>query len=162
MKKGKILFSKKSNICFLKFVGELRYDSSSGFDCLVRRELENKQIVNFVLDFKEAEYLDSTNLGIMGMIASGMKNKSPKKPVIVGPQKDLLTIISSMGFDILFEILDDWDSGELKYQDTSTINVKKRKTNELVLESHKTLAEMSKYNKEKFTSVIEAIIKNKK
>jgi anti-anti-sigma factor len=162
MNKGKILFSLKSNVCFVKLIGELRYNLSQGFDSLVRRELKNNQTTHFILDLKEAEYLDSTNLGIIGMIAAGLKNKSAEKPVIVGPHKDILTIFRSMSFDTLFEISDTWKSEKLNYQDTSTIDSKKRDPREMILESHKTLAGMSKHNKEKFDPVIETILKNKK
>ncbi len=162
MSKGKILFSLKSNICFLKLIGELRYDLCQGFDCLVRRELENNKINHFILDLKETEYLDSTNLGIIGMIAAGLKNKSDKKPLIIAPHKDILTILCSMGFDTLFEILEEKKIEHLEYQDTANIELEKRETKEMVLESHRTLSEISNSNKEKFDSVIDAILKKKK
>jgi len=162
MNNGKILFCLKSNTCFIKLIGELRYTLSSGFESLVRRELENEQITHFVLDTKETEYMDSTNLGILGMIAAGLKKKSSQKPVIVSPQQDILTILKSMGFDSLFEIAEGRKTEQMDFQDCSTIETKKLQPNELVLESHKTLAEMNKYNKEKFTPVIDAILKKKK
>ena len=162
MNNNKILFALKSNTCFIKFVGELRYNLSSGFNSLVKQELENKMITQFVLDINEAVYMDSTNLGIIGMIAAGLKNKSQKKPILLGPQKDMLTILVSMGFDKLFDIRNELITEALTYKDTLTVKPKNHKQNELILESHKTLAEMNKYNKEKFTPVINAILKKKK
>lgn len=162
MSEAKILFSLKANVCFVKLIGELRHKLSPGFNFLVKREMQNPQTTHFVLDLKETEYLDSTNLGIMGMIAAGLQKKSPKKPVLLKPQVDILTILRSMGFDTLFEILGTLKTGELNYQNTSALEIKKQGPNELLLESHKTLAEINQYNKEKFAPVIEAILKRKK
>jgi anti-anti-sigma factor len=162
MSNDQILFCEKAEICFIKLVGDLRYNLSPRFDNLVKQELCNKTISQFILDLCETEYLDSTNLGILGMIAAGAKNTHHKKPVIIGASKDILTILRSMGFDSLFKIEKDWNSGDVNYQDVVKIEMNKMASREMVLETHQALAEMNSYNKEKFAPVIDAILKKKK
>ncbi|KAA3609950.1 MAG: anti-sigma factor antagonist [Calditrichaeota bacterium] len=159
---GKILFAQKSNVCYLKLIGELRYNLSQGFDSIVKQELKNDKTNTFIIDLSETEYLDSTNLGIIGMVAAGLKNKSDQKPRLNAPNKDIQTILNSMSFNTLFEITNKPLVEDLHFKDTSQLGTNLRDSKDLVLESHKTLSEMSSYNKEKFIPVIDAILKKKK
>ncbi len=161
MSKDKILFCEKEEICFIKLIGDLRYNLSPGFDNMVKKELCNNAILQFILDLRETEYLDSTNLGILGMIAAGAQAAHHKKPIICGPNKDILTILRSMGFDSLFKMEEAWNHGDITYQDVAEIEVNKKESRVMILETHQALAEMNSYNKEKFAPVIDAILKKK-
>ena len=161
MSKNKILYAIEDHTCYVKMQGSLNYTLCAGFDGVVRQLFENDHIENFVIDLTDAEYLDSTNLGILGIIAEGLKSKSAKKPVIITPKEDVLKILLSVAFDTLFEFRESIDKMDINYKDTAHVEAPKRSTDEFVLESHKTLAQLNEDNKEKFSQVIETIQKRK-
>ena len=80
MIENKILFAVDRDTCYVRMQGSLNYTICAGFDGVVKELFTNEDIHNFVIDLKDAEYLDSTNLGILGIIAEGLKSKSSKKP----------------------------------------------------------------------------------
>ena len=161
MTENKILYAIEDDTCYVKMQGSLNYTLCAGFDSIVKELFDNDNIKNFVIDLIEAEYLDSTNLGILGIIAEGLKSKSSQKPIIITPKEDVLKILLSVAFDTLFEFKENDDKKDIDYKDTSLIDVSKRSTDEFVLESHKTLAQLNEENKEKFSHVIETIQKRK-
>jgi len=157
MAENKILYAIDNNTCYVRMQGSLNYTICAGFDGVVKQLFTNENIRNFIIDLKDAEYLDSTNLGILGIIAEGLKSKSSNKPIIINPKEDVLKILLSVAFDTLFDFKETLDKKKIEYIDTSQIDVQKRRTDELVLESHKTLAQLNENNKEKFSHVIETI-----
>jgi len=161
MAENKILYAIDDDTCYVKMQGSLTYTICAGFDGVVKELFTNDSIHNFIIDLKDAEYLDSTNLGILGIIAEGLKSKSLKKPVIITPKEDVLKILLSVAFDMLFDFKEEVDRKDIEYVDTAQIDVKKRRPDEFVLESHKTLAQLNEDNKEKFSHVIETIQKRK-
>jgi len=158
---NKILYAISQNTCFIKLIGYVKLNMSSGFDSLVRQELQRKRINQFVIDLRKAEYLDSTNLGLLCTIATRMKAEYNRKPIIISPPRDIKIVLDAMGFDNLFDYSDKIDESDLKYYDTTEIKYELRKTREFVLDSHKALTEINEANKKKFANVIEAI-QNKK
>ena len=161
MTENKILYAIEDDTCYVKMQGSLNYTLCAGFDSIVKELFANDNIKNFIIDLIEAEYLDSTNLGILGIIAEGLKSKSSQKPIIITPKEDVLKILLSVAFDTLFEFKENVDKKDIDYKDTSLIDVSKRSTDEFVLESHKTLAQLNEENKDKFSHVIETIQKRK-
>ena len=157
MTENKILYAIDGDTCFVRMQGSLTYTICAGFDGVVKQLFNNEDIHNFIIDLRDAEYLDSTNLGILGIIAEGLKSKSSKKPLIIHPKEDVLKILLSVAFDTLFNFQDDMDKDDIDYIDTALTEVKKRSADEFVLESHKTLAQMNEDNKEKFSHVVETI-----
>lgn len=161
MSDNEVLFALKTDTCYLKLKGMLRYSAAQNLDGFVRDIFRKNKTVHFVVDLTETSYMDSTILGIVGMIGATVKNKSTK-PMLVCPGKDIHPILCAMGFESLFEISQDADNSEQDYQEIPQSTGHTRPVDDLVLTSHQTLAEMNTANKEKFTPVIEAIIKRKK
>jgi anti-anti-sigma factor len=157
MTDNKILFAIEGDTCYVRMQGSLTYTICAGFDGVVKELFSNEDIHNFIIDLTDAEYLDSTNLGILGIIAEGLKSKSNKKPLIISPKEDVLKILLSVAFDTLFDFQDHIEKHDINYMDTASTEVKKRSADEFVLESHKTLAQMNEDNKEKFSHVVETI-----
>jgi anti-anti-sigma factor len=161
MSDNKILYSVENDTCYVRMQGSLNYTICAGFDGVVKELFTNDNIDNFIIDLTDAEYLDSTNLGILGIIAEGLKSKSSNKPIIITPKEDVLKILLSVAFDTLFVFKEKLEKTDINYIDTALTEVKKRQPDEFVLESHKTLAQLNESNKEKFSSVIETIQKRK-
>jgi len=157
MTENKIFYAINADTCYVRMQGSLTYTICAGFDGVVKELFTNDEIQNFVIDLTDAEYLDSTNLGILGIIAEGLKSKSSNKPIIITPKEDVLKILLSVAFDTLFDFRESLETKDIDYIDTADIEVKKRSADEFVLESHKTLAQLNEDNKEKFSHVIETI-----
>ena len=103
MNENKILYAIEEDTCYVKMQGSLNYTICAGFDSVVKELFANDNIKNFIIDLIDAEYLDSTNLGILGIIAEGLKSKTSQKPIIITPKEDVLKILLSVAFDTLFE-----------------------------------------------------------
>jgi anti-anti-sigma regulatory factor len=69
-----------NGICRIKLVGDLRYDSSAkGFIEFVNTKLTDEKISDIIIDTQDCDYIDSTNVGILGQIARIQTQKGAKK-----------------------------------------------------------------------------------
>jgi anti-anti-sigma factor len=161
LSKGRYFYTAKDNRYYIKLTGRLRYDISSGFNRFLTEILSRNDCTDFLIDLTEAEYLDSTNLGLIAKIAQYMR-KCGKKAKIVSVNKDLNKILCSVGFDDIFIIINKPETIEATLNEVENINEDERAFVKMMLDAHKTLAEISEKNMEKFKGVIELMAKKYK
>ncbi len=152
--KNKILYAIDSQICFIKLIGRIIYSASAGFDAMIRAELKKGEVDQYIFDLREAEYIDSTNLGIIASVLRYKTNKSSKKPIIISTNNDINAILFSMNFEKIFEIVNDFTSPPDKYIDTADFIKDSREPNEFILDSHKTLLNVNDATKRMFAGIV--------
>ena len=150
----------RDKCCFLRISGEIRYSTNSGLEKFSSIVFKDHELDNFVIDLSNADFIDSTNLGILASIANNLARHSRSKPVIISRKKDISIVLHSMGFEQFFNIVDESpDDPDLTYLG---IHLEKRSIGESereILEAHKTLAAMNSKNHEIFKDVIELLEK---
>lgn len=142
--------------------GRIRHTVSPGFDAFVKQEIENKNTKYYIIDLQNAQYIDSTNLGILARIAKHTLSAYNNKPTIISGNKEVNTILLSMRFDKIFDIVDKWHSLPQKFNDTAEFDKDAREPRKFILDSHKELINLDTEDKQQFENIVKAIEKNSK
>jgi len=157
MNEGKYQFAENDNFYLIKMSGNLKYTGSGGFDTFIENifsKIDNKAVV---IDLTEANYLDSTNLGILAKISDKMLNTFDKKTTIISLNPDISTLLVNIGFDEYFTILDESPVTTTVLSDISDLVTGNRSMALMMLEAHKSLMDMNEKNKSVFSSVVDLL-----
>ena len=160
MHSGKVLHATQDQIHVLRFVGDIRYPLSPSIDRLLKEIFSGFPPSGFVIDLTETDSIDSTNLGLLARIATAMKNLNGSRVTILSNRPDINSILSSMAFDEVFDIVSDasMETGpeyELAYQSADSETLSRT-----MLETHRALMELSEHNKEMFRDVVAELEKS--
>ena len=159
MNEGKYQFAENENYYLIKMSGNLKYTASGGFDTFIEKifsKIDNKSVV---IDLTEALYIDSTNLGIMAKISDTMLTKFEKTTTIISSNPDITILLTNIGFDDYFQILDEGPDSDTVLSDISEMVTGNRSMALMMLEAHKSLMEMNDKNKNVFSSVVDLLEK---
>lgn len=157
MNKGKILYARKDGVCFIKLVGSVKYTVSSGFDELINDLSLDETINDVVLDVNDAQYIDSTNLGLMAKVARLVMQKFQKQPVILCANDDIKMLLDSMGFATVFLILCRTETGKLDLHAAPHVAQKREKQTRMILDAHRALMALNEKNRKTFRTVVQAL-----
>ncbi len=151
----RFLYNKNDKNLSIKLVGDIKYSYSNNFsnfiDC-VFSSIENHEIL---IDLTETKYIDSTNLGLLAKIARLQRRKNNKKVTIICNQPNIINILESMGFDMVFILVKNIAVDYNECKEIQAIpDLNDRETAKLMLEAHKELAELNENNRQTFKDVI--------
>ena len=159
MKESKILYAEKDKIYFLKMVGDIRHTISVNFNLFIESIFADTSLKDVFIDLNDAEYIDSTGLGLLAKIGGQMLHTMQRKATMLSSNVDINQVLHSMGFEAVFIIVDNPScfSGELA--EIPKINKHDREKVEVLLETHKTLMEMNEANAAIFRNAVEVLEK---
>ncbi|MEN8165972.1 MAG: STAS domain-containing protein [Pseudomonadota bacterium] len=157
MSNSKVYYTTNAGIHGLKFVGQIRYTIGASLDKFIRSLFDGPKPKGFMVDLRETETIDSTNLGLLAHIANLMKQRGAPKVTLVSTNEDINTLLFSIGFDEVFDIVDEvghamTDSRELALQDNTGPDMART-----VLDAHRTLISIGDDNKARFKDVVELL-----
>jgi anti-anti-sigma factor len=156
---GKFLYGIFENTCFIKGVGNLSYRIGTAFDAFIGTVLEDNAIQDFLIDLKEADYIDSTNLGLLARIQNFSANKLFKPPVILSTKEEINRILQNVGFDRLFIIIDS-ASAPLNLRELPPHAADSVAMEEMLLSAHKYLMNTNEKNAIAFHDVVDLLEKD--
>lgn len=159
MNPGRIEYARHEDVIVLKFSGDIRighvYDATAALDIFLDKLFEKQGFGQIVVDLREAEQIDSTNLGLLAKIAR-FSNESLEKPAtLVSTQPDINTVLLSVGFDQVFQIVDSADGGSGAFEEIKGDRDGDMDFTALILEAHRALASLNEKNAEMFRDFIE-------
>jgi len=157
MNEGKYQFAKNNTFYMIKMSGNLKYTGSGGFDSFIENIFSNIENKEMFIDLTDAEYLDSTNLGILAKIADTVQTDFNKRTTIISSNPDITTLLINIGFDDYFTIIDENPETDTLLEDISDIVSKDRNMAIMMLEAHKSLMELNSKNKKIFSSVVKLL-----
>jgi anti-anti-sigma factor len=157
MSNGKIQFAEQDGIFVLKFVGEVRLTLCSALDATIEKIFASANFTSIVIDLIETRSIDSTTLGLLAKLSILSRQKVGLLPTLVTDQPDITRLLHSMGFDQVFNIVDQPtvtpdNLTDLPSQDLSESEVKAR-----VLEAHRILMGLNESNREAFHDLVLAL-----
>ncbi len=155
MAQSSILFAENDEFCFIKFVGNIQYTISSGFDKLVAKIKASKTIKDAVFDVNEVTHIDSTNLGLMARVAGTLIEKYNHKPVIICDNADINTLFLSMGFEHAFLIVKKLEIVQPELFELPAEKQDRADQLRMLTVAHRTLMEMNEKNHDTFKTVVE-------
>lgn len=160
MSNSRIYYATSGGIHGLKYVGDIRYTIGVSLDKFISKLFEGPKPKGFMVDLTETVMIDSTNLGLLARIANLMKVCGAPKVTLVSTNEDLNDLLFSIGFDEVFDIVDEAGhamSGgqELGLQDNTGPDMART-----VLEAHRTLMAIREDNRAQFQDVVELLEQN--
>lgn len=157
MDQNDVLYVLENRCLYLNMIGEIRHTLCVGLDTLIRQLIQQDQVDKFVVDLRQASFLDSTSLGIIARMARDMHSKSSDKPILISTNEDVNQILNSVQFNSITQIVKNWDNLPDQYYEISIHTNQPRSPREIILESHKELSRISEDNLDKFVGVIKSL-----
>jgi len=157
MNSGKILVAKKQGVYVLKFLGDVRLTLCAALDIFVERMLSDRELRAVFIDLSDTQGIDSTSLGFIAKIAIATQKYCNWKPTIISTNPDITRILLSMGFDAVFQIIDQpIDDAEI-LSEIEMLECSEAQAKEKVLEAHRILMGLNDQNKAKFQELVEML-----
>jgi anti-anti-sigma factor len=156
----KVFYAIEDGIHILKYVGQIRYTIGASLDRFIEGLFDGITPEGFVVDLREAESIDSTNLGLLALIAKRMAHCGGPKVILVSIREDINELLFAIGFDEVFDIVNEagyvMDNGrELGLVDDPSPDMART-----ILEAHRTLSAMGDSNKARFKEVVDLLERN--
>ncbi len=151
---GKVLHATQNQVHVLRFVGDIRYTLSPSIDRFLKELFSGPPPSGFVIDLTETDSIDSTNLGLLARIAKAMKRLNGSRVTIVSNRPDINSILSSMAFDEVFEIVSQTAMKTEGENELTCQRADKESLSRTMIETHRALMELSEENKKMFCDVV--------
>lgn len=158
MNAGAIYFAKESHRAFLKLTGGLRHPLGPRLGRAVHHLFEPPDSPTLIVDLSEAEFLDSTCLGLLARVAIGAMERNWERPVLVSATPELNRVLRSMGFDQVFALIPEPTGPTPAFDDAASLEgIARRPDRKLVLEAHRALCELNTHNRALFQNVVDQL-----
>ena len=155
---GQIRVGEHQGVYVIRFSGDVRLTLSAPFDHYVASMFDDPQFASIVIDLSEAKAVDSTSLGVLANLSLTMQSLRGKLPLLVCESPDLLRILTNMGFDDIFAIVDEqFDFANGLAELPMAHDLDERTLRERVIQAHQTLMQLNESNREVFKSLVEAL-----
>jgi len=138
-------------------VGDLKYTECASLDEFLDEMLGEKKVEEVIIDLSDADWLDSTNLGLLAKISRYSIKNHNKKPVLFSINDDLNQLLDNMGFNNFFNLINKLDEQKYQLQEMEAVQKSRQSMKKIMLEAHESLIELSDENKEKFKNVVEVL-----
>ena len=107
MTQGRILLGEHKGVYLLKFVGDVRVNLCVTMDTCLREVLDQQNFCSALVDLSETDGIDSTALGLLARLSLETKRRYGAVPTLVSTRGDITRILETMGFDDIFNLVDD-------------------------------------------------------
>ncbi len=154
MSSGKIQYAESDGSFILKFVGDVRLTLCSTLDKTLESILQRPGIQSVIIDLTETLGIDSTSLGLLARLSIQSKKRFGFVPTILSTNDDINRVLITMGFDQVFVIVKEAESGPEMLYDLPCEECDDQDVMEKVLSAHKTLMDMNEHNKQEFQDLV--------
>ncbi|OED47510.1 anti-anti-sigma factor [Endozoicomonas sp. (ex Bugula neritina AB1)] len=152
---GKIQFAESEGTYVLKLIGEVRLTLCSGLEKFLAMMFDEPGFKSVIIDLSESDTIDSTSLGVLAKLSIEARRRFNQTPVLISPQPDISRILTSMGFERIFLIVQEERSGQ--GQGVSEIHCEagsESSTHAQVLDAHRVLMNLNENNRKAFSDLV--------
>lgn len=157
MSEGKILYSKDGQRYFLKMSGKLRFTSGREFDNFLNRIFNDPDVKDIMIDMCDADYLDSTILGLLAKIANFMIRKFHKKVIILSDNKNINYLLDNIGLNDVFIVVESYDYTPEMLKKIPNVKSSELENALTILDAHRQLVSLNEKNRETFKDIVELL-----
>lgn len=157
MSKGQVLVAKHEGSSILKLVGEVRLTFSVGINDFIDDILGQSDFSGVVIDLTEAEFLDSTTLGMLVKLAKRVAVHLQKKPLLYHTSDDIDYLLSSMGCEELFHIVHENLSDITVLNEITCDASDEDSVKGCIIEAHKELMSLNARNRLEFRALVDML-----
>jgi anti-anti-sigma factor len=155
---GQIYYAITGERGVLKLTGTIRHPLSQRLSQAARKVFAGAGIRQVVVDLQEAQFIDSTCLGLLAQVALRSLELDLEPPILVSPQREITRLLQTTGLDRAFVLIDDPAQPASALTNAENLaDVSRRPDPKLVLEAHRALSDLNENNRHMFQSVIEAL-----
>lgn len=154
MNPGKIQFAESEGTYVLKLIGEVRLNLSSSLESFFQIMFEELGFRSVIVDLSEVETIDSTSLGMLAKLSILARKRINQRPVLISPLPDITRILTSMGFERIFIIVEDAGNQNSEYRAIEREDGSEESTRARVLDAHRVLMSLNEYNREAFSDLV--------
>lgn len=169
MPSGRVTHAETDGVHMLRYFGRVNYVLAPAIKQFADELVSHGAVRAWIFDLTHAEILDSTNLGLLARLAvrvsSDCKTAAPRS-VIVSNSNDLNSVLRSMSFDQLFEIVSGPSEGEEATalvdenggeHDIDGSPPSQRDLGQTMLDAHRALMDLSESGRLQFKDVVAAL-----
>ena len=158
MTTGQIHYAVSGSRAFLKLAGVIRYPLSQRLSLAVGRLFAKAEVRGVVVDLQEAEFIDSTCMGLLARVATRCLDMACERPIIVSVQPEVNRLLRAMGFDRVFVLIENPSAPTACLASAAELaGIFPRPDPKLVLDAHRALCEINERNRHLFQNVIEQL-----
>lgn len=154
---GKILLAERDGVTVLKFVGDVRVAQGPTISTFINDVGCDKAVKAIVIDLTETVAIDSTSLGLMAKISLRSQESLHVVPTIVSSNENITRILTSMGFEDVFVIVDAAGREVGPMGELPTQLLSEEAMRDQVLEAHRILMGLNQTNADAFRDLVDAL-----
>jgi anti-anti-sigma factor len=156
---GTAFYRKHGNTYFIRLVGDISYYAMScSLDAFLDEIFRRQDFDEIVVDLTEANFIDSTNLGLLAKIANFIKQRFGKKTTLISTNENINEVLDKIGFSDIFIISQERRSVESAQEQELTISAPRQESlTKIVLESHERLCNVNDINQGMFEDVVKIL-----
>ena len=157
MLSARILHAVHDGIYVIKFVGDVRVPLCVCLEGFLDRMFADNSLQSVLIDLTETTGIDSTALGLIAKIAVALRERLQRRPVILSTNPDVTRILSSMGFDRVFVIVDKAPRVDEPLAELEMVEPSEQDLTRNVIDAHRVLMGMNARNRATFRDLVEAL-----
>lgn len=155
---GRILVGDHDGVYVIRFVGDVRVTLSGSFDHYLEGMLSDPNFASVLVDLDDALAIDSTSLGGLAKLSINVTKRHHKLPTLMCHSADILRVLTNMGFDDIFAIVDDgFTEGPHLAELPVPHDMSEVAMREKVIEAHKILMSLNDSNEAAFKDLVRAL-----
>lgn len=155
---GRIVVGEHQGVYVIRYEGDVRVTLCGSFDHFLQVMLNNPEFNCVLVDLSDAIAIDSTSLGVLAKLSIGVQKKTGELPALICVDPGILRILSNMGFDDVFTLVDKNQHGSTPL---AVLPVSPELTEadllERVIDAHHVLMSMSERNQNAFKDLVAAL-----
>ena len=153
------MYSSNSDKYFIKIIGPARYTNCTDFNNFVNTIISKSAFQDILLDLRETDFIDSTNLGLIAKLAGAVFTKFQRRMTVISTNLDINDLLINTGFDQIMLIIDnpqEFVTGLNVLPDTPSTE---RDLAKMMLDAHMELTQLNGVNKQEFKTVVDMLTK---
>ena len=160
MSESQVLYGVSRGLCCFRLSGELRHTEVDGLDALIEQRLVDDlaEASGVVIDLSEADFMDSTCIGLLAGIARKTLERGLSKPSVLVTDPEIRQLLLSLRLEQVFTLME--SAADVAPSALSSVAGQTSQSvlhAETVLRAHEALAELCQDNRQQFQSVIDLL-----
>ena len=160
MSDGKILAACQDGAYVIRLVGDVRLTLCTTIDDYFQEMFDDPGFASVWVDLCDAEGIDSTTLGLLAKLALQVKERFGFVPVIYSCNPGINRLLRSMGFQRLFELLEESCSNPALDSEILVAVGSEQAVKAKVIEAHRVLMGLNEENRVRFQDLMAVLEHN--
>ncbi|WP_028293533.1 STAS domain-containing protein [Oceanobacter kriegii] len=157
MTAGHIQVAQHDGVQVIRLLGDVRLNLCTAFDKYIRQVVSKGNFDNVTIDLSDAEGVDSTSLGQLAKISILSREKFSITPTIFSPDPSITRILMSMGFDMVFHIVEEPLQDASEFREWADDTIDEDEAREQIISAHKALMDLNDSNRNTFSELVETL-----